>query len=706
MKRSNRTNFAAALGTLLLVGTFAAGHQAALGRRGHPPAPANPLAADPRLRSRLTVRVSRMQVADLLHRMDEQVGVGLSAEGADVADQKIDLFTNGRDASASEILTALVNLLNAQAPPSSYHWDRRGRAPNFRYALVRDPASRRWEAGRAASAAAGLSHLLRQRFAALGREPFGPGSAARRELPSMRLFLPTLTDAQMAQLVSDRFLVLTKAQCTPTQGAMLHHLVSELIADQERRSPQALRALLGGEKPTDAESDAHVEVVLQGDAPRYLVRVGVTAARAGQSSDMCPVEDAAALADGAPGQAHSVSAAVAGEPKRVFALPAGSAGLMGDVLASIAARGRINLIADDYTQHWTSLGSDHTARSLASWLQAIQGRYSFEPARDGGFIQLRDRAWWLDERREIPSRLLTRWAHLLRGTNADRLQMLVELARLVPFSPHPHVVADRLQLLADSPELAWTVQQKGPSTVDSVFGVVANTQLELLLYGALSPAQQREVLGPGLTIRWDETPLAWRKLYARQLFLPRHREPAPGLTVSMRYSGDHLVIDRGFPDSPPSNSLDVFLPAEPSDDLSQLVGRPAPELTVEDPSGRILSARPRGPMLIYVTPAWPRPVVARQEEWPDLRSLTEMAGTRLEVFGTEATAPELRDWWKERRLSWPPLALLPTSAQRLGARHVPLAVVVDRQGRVTWVKEGYAPGDEALWRQQLGRASG
>ena len=33
-------------------------------------------------------------------------------------------------------------------------------------------------------------------------------------------------------------------------------------------------------------------------------------------------------------------------------------------------------------------------------------------------------------------------------------------------------------------------------------------------------------------------------------------------------------------------------------------------------------------------------------------------------------------------------------------------VDVDRDGRVTWLKEGYAAGDEAEWSRQLERAAG
>jgi hypothetical protein len=91
----------------------------------------------------------------------------------------------------------------------------------------------------------------------------------------------------------------------------------------------------------------------------------------------------------------------------------------------------------------------------------------------------------------------------------------------------------------------------------------------------------------------------------------------------------------------------------------------------------------------------------------DLQALQRMSlaatetPTRVLVLGTGATAAELRDWWQERGLTLPPLALFPDAAASLGARSLPLALVVDRAGRVLWAKEGYAPGDEAEWRRQL-----
>src|SRR5207249_2277638 len=123
-----------------------------------------------------------------------------------------------------------------------------------------------------------------------------------------------------------------------------------------------------------------------------------------------------------------------------------------DVLADLAARAHLNLIADDYTETWPRLEGHTGAQSLSRWLAVIRDEYGFEPVRDGSFLRIRNRHWWLDRPREIPIRLLNRWARLLRGTSSDRLAAAAEVARLAPLSLDPVQLGDRLHHFAASPE--------------------------------------------------------------------------------------------------------------------------------------------------------------------------------------------------------------------------------------------------------------
>jgi hypothetical protein len=123
----------------------------------------HPFLEDTRLRQNLTVRVSGMPLAELFQRLGAALGVRLFAEGEDVAEQKINLLAT--DLPAAEILTAIANLLNAEGP-RGYRWARSGKAPNPRYVLVRDLASRQWEERQLAAAEARLASLLRDRLRA------------------------------------------------------------------------------------------------------------------------------------------------------------------------------------------------------------------------------------------------------------------------------------------------------------------------------------------------------------------------------------------------------------------------------------------------------------------------------------------------------------------------------------------------------------
>ena len=78
-------------------------------RAATPVAERGSFGADPRLRRTVTVRASRMAVGDFLSRLGATLGVRLAAEGEDVADQRVDLFTHGEPLSAAEILTSIAD---------------------------------------------------------------------------------------------------------------------------------------------------------------------------------------------------------------------------------------------------------------------------------------------------------------------------------------------------------------------------------------------------------------------------------------------------------------------------------------------------------------------------------------------------------------------------------------------------------------------
>jgi hypothetical protein len=682
----------------------------------------DPFREDARLRQTLTVRVSGMPLVELFPRLGALLGVRLFAEGEDVAEQKINLFAT--DLPAAEILTAIAGLLNAEGPRGS-RWERSGKASNPRYVLVRDLASRQWEERQLAAATARLASLLRDRLRALGEEPFTPGRAHRWELPAMRKLLGSLSDAQLAQLARMRFLKLT-ALWQPMREPLWKELAEQSVAAVRRHDPEGVQRKIDDLATADLVSQARAHIRLYGDPTRYIVRVAVSTPAGGEGmARLCEFSDPEAFEDRA---APSRGPATAdGRVPPVFALPEGASWLMGDVLMDLAARAGIHLIADDYTVNWSTLVHPETpesqpiegAQPLSVWLDKIQEEFGFAVAQDGPFLRLPNRHWWYERSREIPRRKLSRWVQLSSGTFNDRLEAAVEIARWAPLGfdlPFFRLHLGRLAENQEMKELSKQFEDPGEEEVSPGFTeVVAYSQTELRIYGLLPPRQQQAIREGGLTLSWREMPPAARALFARSVRtvwspgVPEERIRESSLWL--RFHDEHILLRYQIPGVRPGQEkwqrfIFRFAPARPVR-ASGLVGERLPELQVEEPGGKRITLPPVGPLLLYAIPAWPRPLVSREEAFTDLRALQRLRAELPEgskhvfVLGTDATAAELRDWWKARGLALPPLALLPASAERLGVRHLPVALVVDGNGRITWAKEGYTAGDEAAWRREL-----
>jgi hypothetical protein len=723
--------------------------------------PKEPFRDDARLRQKVTVRVRGMPIGQLLQRLAVALGVHLSAEGEDLNDQKINLFA--RDLTGAEVLDAIANLLNSEGPKGHW-WERSGRAPNRRYRLVRDLASRQWEVRRAAEAEARLVSLLGDRLRALRNEPFRPDPNRPRELRGMRKLLGSLSDAELAQLASDRFLILS-AFWDSGRSSLWKELSEQAVSRDRRRDPDSVERKIVGLGPADLISRTTASIRLYGDPVRYRLLMGVRGpAGSPGMADICQFSDPLAAgadgakpgAEGSPARAPAVPATVH-EP--VLALSPRQSWLMGDVLADLAARANVNLIADDYTVDWS--GRDGTSfqsglarlegpQPLSVWLTTIQEEFGFAVAQDGALLRLRNRRWWLDRGREVPERLLARWTQLVGGTPDDRIQAAVEIAHWAPFFPGS-LPRYRIHLgrLADRPEmkeLSTRFSDPGMDEIAPGFAeVVSDVQAELHIYALLSPSQQQAVRGKGLTgakaeeidtiirqqtqreqgltLSWQDMPPAARELFARRV----RTFWEPGIdnehlrrsSLWLRFENDNILCRYLIAGVPQDRANQVaagqgfilhFAPARPLRAIG-LVGLPAPELQYEDASGKVVSLQPRGPLLLYLAPAWPRPVVTCGEEFADLRTLqarleADAAGRHVLVLGTDASAVELQGWWRERGLSLPPLALEPESARLYGVRSQPVAVVVGADGTVTWAKEGFSPGDEEDWRRQLRQVGG
>src|SRR5262249_29196598 len=231
-------------------------------------------------------------LVDLFERLRPVLGVSLVAEGADVADQKIDLFVKA--VPAAEILTAITDLFNSEGP-KGYRWERSGNGPEFRYVLVRDLASRQWAAQRAEEGEGHLASLLRDRLRALRNEPFRAQPERPFELPAMRKLLCALTDAQVTQLAAERFLRLSQF-FDPEPSPLWKELSGQAVEREIRRDPETVPEKIAWATPSDLVPRPRVEIRLLGDPAQYRVHVGVGTPAGGAMSEVCRFADPAAVA--------------------------------------------------------------------------------------------------------------------------------------------------------------------------------------------------------------------------------------------------------------------------------------------------------------------------------------------------------------------------------------------------------------------------
>jgi hypothetical protein len=164
-------------------------------------------------------------------------------------------------------------------------------------------------------------------------------------------------------------------------------------------------------------------------------------------------------------------------------------------------------------------------------------------------------------------------------------------------------------------------------------------------------------------VSWSEIPAELQAAFRQRFMAVRDEVSMRSLHLFLHFDGDRLQMNWEMPARAHSNEIEVRLPAAPADEFQGLMGKPLPDLEVEEATGQAAVFRPRGPALLYVAPAWPRPVVAEREEFPDLKALAGLTGLSVTVLGTEATGAGLRELWKERGLNVSPLALRPASAR-------------------------------------------
>src|SRR5205085_2826652 len=148
----------------------------------------------------------------------------------------------------------------------------------------------------------------------------------------------------------------TRSDFIPGQQKLFAQLVAETVVWYTRHFPEDAQHGLSSYGPPEKDPDAQIRIFLSGDAPQWSVRLAVTASGMGQMGPMCSVLDDAALAAPTACGSTAPPPPLTDGAEPAFALPRRPTWLVGDVLADIAARARVNLIADDYTLTWPKWG--------------------------------------------------------------------------------------------------------------------------------------------------------------------------------------------------------------------------------------------------------------------------------------------------------------------------------------------------------------
>src|SRR5262249_5338769 len=155
-----------------------------------------------------------------------------------------------------------------------------------------------------------------------------------------------------------------------------------------RRWPEDTRETLAKYGPPAKDPNLYFNVCLRGNAPRYTIEVRVGSSQLGQFGAVGPALDTRDMEPEPAPRGRPAALTTRGTSEPAFALPARSSWRMGEVLAAIAARAKVNLIADASSRNWSSLARYRGPQPLSVWLSAIRQEYDFEPAADGRFLRL------------------------------------------------------------------------------------------------------------------------------------------------------------------------------------------------------------------------------------------------------------------------------------------------------------------------------
>jgi hypothetical protein len=485
--------------------------------------------ADPRLGHKVTLRLKRSPLSDVVAELGRQAGVKMTA-AADVADEPAIVFAT--EQPASEVMRQIASLFG-------YRWARSGEPAHYRYELYQDRKSKEAEEALRERDRMRAVDKLRDNLRAapqgarLRAQSSEPGVPPRQpDLPICSRVAALLKAEHWQAMLRGRTVVLS---APPQRGAL--PLPPELAQELLQRSrplvlsPQNAPPPAGGEEaapvqqvqlqiwldtrlePYEARAVFTARPILlprPEDPLRARIVVPVTASGIHQQPRPKALSPAEAMALWGSDPVLGMRRLLAIErPKPRF--PSRAAiqypyVRISDALPAIAQTFGVNLVADAYRSWVVSVPPAPQEMALYEALD----RYVLPGSRwekQGEFIRARSHTWYIDRLADIPDRVVQTWAAEFRQRRGLTLTAATNLVLTLR--------DEQLQRFEDA------MREEGVFLDMFSLNVLMMGSKEFLrAYGCLSPGQQRRLLA-GEPVPANDMPAAARHWLAAALEVRR-----------------------------------------------------------------------------------------------------------------------------------------------------------------------------------------
>jgi RNA polymerase sigma-70 factor, ECF subfamily len=442
--------------------------QATVGAAGLVLAESGQDVVDGRLAQKVSLAYKGTALADLCEHVRAETGVHLAA-GSSVSDEKVTLFCEK---------LPLRDVMRQLSRPFGYTWLRSGKAGEYRYELVQDLRSQLLEEELRNrdrnEALLVLDREIERYRPLLGLSPDEALARSKTTTPAEKTLLENLSFLGWGP-VQVYFRLSNHDQAALRAGQTLSFCADPRYG--QPLAPELARGVLQSlrdRRLIKRDDSFHVTDDTSGDAmplpsvpeARACVSLRIDPSELGQFTlegssgftagvhpermDVGNNSPTGPLAVGRspsvlqPGNS-AVHSRLAGDPAlrpRVTLQPESSCGFGGedtpakvtsaDVLEALHRATGLPIVADHYTRLYATADVSVRNQTLFDALNHLADRMRLRWTRDteGGWLQFRSASYFHDRLKEVPGRLLTRWAAARRQRGALTLDDLVEIAQL------------------------------------------------------------------------------------------------------------------------------------------------------------------------------------------------------------------------------------------------------------------------------------